>query len=204
MILALLAPSGFNGTVAIVFAASLFFGSVILTTYRDILPLGMQASYVLYQHSSLGPAARAISLRIAQNRLLSSSPLFIFWSLVGLVCYSFVMTLLRGVDNATHVAQEFGYVHSVRSKLVKDIALRTAIRVSALVAWVFLFHFLLYTLIPYTIATAQLSATNAGNWAAWGRGLLAVGGLVCGLHVLTVLLRLMVLRPRLIHSDVIV
>jgi hypothetical protein len=62
-------------------------------------------------------------------------------------------------------------------------------------------HLFLYKLMPYGIATAHAGALHLTNISDWLHSVLIGVACVAGVHVLTVLLRLVFLRPRFFSDE---
>lgn len=194
-----LLPSWMSGLIAALAGILVIGGTVLLTHAGSTLHQGLLGLHLAYQQSS---GAQTVSNTFAQNNSLNNVLLFVLWGAVGLVIYSIVQNMVHEFSSADELVHELHYVHADRRKILRAVGLRATVRLGALLAWWLLVRFMVYKLVPYDIAAARLSALHLTNVSDWARSVL--GGAVCmlGVHGLTILLRLLVLRPRLFGGEI--
>lgn len=199
-----LTPSWFSGLAAIVVGCVIMGGTIAFThvgtTARQSI-LGLHDAYV---GGSFGKSVAVVSNRLAQNTTLNNVLLFLMWGSVGLVVYSIVQGVANEFRQADQLLHELKSV-SARSRqaIVREATVHALIRLIALACWWLLFRYTIYHLLPQTIAASHASALHLVDVHGWIRSLLAVVSLMLALHVLTVLLRLVIFRPRVFDSDII-
>lgn len=199
----LVLPSAIS-TVFIIMLCIIIFGStVVFTRFYSIVPVSLQSLNFLYHQSNLVPTAHDIGNKINNNQYLKDSPLFLFWCLVGLICYTIVETLLRGVKDAGEIADEFRYVNFKRHGVVSELVTRTCVRVIALLGVVFLFRYTLFKLLPVSISSVQNLSINPGYMPNWLSAIFGIIFFAICIHAIVVLIRLVFLRPRIIGTELI-
>jgi hypothetical protein len=124
---------------------------------------------------------------------------------VGFLVYfalQFISNLLSG---ATSMILE---VHEADKKAKKFVAAevftRLLVRVGALIAWFFYTVFFMKVLLPFCILSVGMAIVGLFDNFAWAYAILGYIGLVAGLHLHIVFMRLVVLKPRLFggHNEI--
>jgi len=138
---------------------------------------------------------------IQDNRLIGNLPLLIFWLGIGLIIYYLAVGLYEAFHSAVELREELEYVHARRRQLLRSVLEQLAIRSAALVAWIFYTAFFFRQLVPY-ILSALRSLGAAFSLHNLEQGVLAALVLLIGLHLHTVLLRLVALKERVFSSVV--
>lgn len=195
-------PSWLSALACGLFGAFIIIGTIVLSHVGTDVQQSLLGLHNVYSESSVGTNVHTIGNNFGRNQLLNNSLLFILWGSVGLVVYSIVQGALNELKQADKLLHELNYVHANRQTIVRNVALRAAIRLGALLTWWFVLRFLIYMLMPYAIATAHTSAANLTVPSDWAWSLLAGFALAVGLHVLVVLTRLVFLRPRLFGEQI--
>lgn len=195
-----LSPSWLSGLIAVLAGVLVVIGTVVLTHVSGTLQQGLLGLHLAYQQSS---GAQTVSNTFAQNTTLNNVLLFVLWGAVGLAVYSIVQNVVQELSSADELMHELEYARTNRRDILRAVALRAVIRLGALIAWWLLVRFMIFKLIPYDIASARLSALHLTSASDWTRSIL--GGTVCmlGVQGLAILLRLLVLRPRLFGNEII-
>jgi hypothetical protein len=176
---------------------TLFLGPYLLLHFGSTAQEGFLGLNVAYHHSSLTTVSHVISKSFLGNQYVGHAVFIAFWGAVGLVIYLLVFGMLHRMENFMSLVSELGYAHVVRHQFVIYHIVRGLLRVLAVIAWCLLLPFFIYKLIPYGIATAQISAVHSAYIGNWLFSVLICGICILTIHALTVFLRLMVLRPRL-------
>jgi hypothetical protein len=193
-------PSLLSGCIAVFVGIVVFVGPIILTQFGGRLQqslLGVRS----YDKSTLGSSSGIISTHFLANGFVGNAIFFLLWGFVGLVVYFIAESVVRELLGAHDLVKEFNYVHIDRGSLGRSVAERSLVRIGTVVAWGFLLRTLCYTLIPYAIAAAHISALKVYSASDWARSIGLAVSCVLAVHILAVLLRLMLLRPRLFTNE---
>ncbi len=197
----LLSPSWLSGFVAMVASLALVSGASVLLHYNgsswQLLLTGqrhqvgaIETNFVDFEH------------KFDTNVLISNLPLFIFWAGIGIIVYYLILAVINALRSVAELEEEMKYVHADRHILLRQALLHLFVRISSLVVWIFYVRFTLHLLLPYTIALSYAGSGDSG----WLYDILylisavALGAIT--LHVHTVLLRLLVLKPRIFGQDI--
>jgi hypothetical protein len=199
---ALLLPSWLSATIAIAVGLVLVIGPWLLFHYGSGVQQSTLGLSTVYHQSSLAAEAQAVSAKFLTNSRVGDTIFFCLWAAVGWVIYLVSVNIVKGLGQIWTLSRELHYVNIVRHNVIHEIVVRSAVRVVSIIAWWLLLRFLAYHLIPYSLAAMHDVVVNPclHNWLT---GLWY--GLLCVLvvHGLTVLLRIMVLRPRLFGKSAI-
>jgi hypothetical protein len=132
-----------------------------------------------------------------QDGYLSYVPLLILWGGVGAIAYSFTSGIFRAFRASYDLNKELDYVNADRRALINMSIERLIVRVVALLVWFVAISYSVRVIIPYIVSVSYAS-TIAENWMfAVGYVLFAFLITVICVHLHTILLRLVALRPRL-------
>ncbi len=191
----ILTPSWLSGLVAVVIGLAIVIGAAatlhyngssiqLLRQIQDSKPHAVQENYdVVDDH-------------LSANQLISDIPLLILWGGVGLLVYSLIMKIIETFSSAVNFKRKLQYVHTDRHQLVNQTFLRLAIRILVFVAWLLYIRFTIHVLVPYVIALAYAGSGGLGLFESGGYLLGAAVLMILGIHLHTVMLRLMLLKPR--------
>ena len=122
---------------------------------------------------------------------------FVAAILVGLIVYAILQSISHLLIGATYSYMEFqGAPKNNRLSVGMEIGARLLIRTASLAAWFFYWIFWSKVLFPFCIiASGLVFADLFADWV-WAYGLLALFGMIAGLHVHVVFARLLLLKPR--------
>ncbi len=203
-LVAFLAPTWLSSLICICFGGIVIFGTVLLTHVGSDVQQSLIGLHSVYSQSSVGTSVQTIGNNFGDNTYLNNALLFLLWGSVGLVVYSIVQSGMKEFGQADKLLHELNYVHANRRDILRNVALRAAIRLGALCAWWIMLRFIIFTLVPYAIATAHICAMHLLGVSDWAHSLLAGAACALGAHVLIVLVRLVFLRPRLVGEEILV
>jgi hypothetical protein len=201
LIVSLLLPSWLSGIFALIIGLVIFWGPFLLIHYGTTAQQGFIGLNSAYQQSSLSVIEHNVSSHFLGSQLLSSVIFLAFWGAVGLVVYLLAYNTVRRAGDIFSLVKQLGYVHVVRHQLIQYHLRRGLLRILAVGAWCLLLPFLVYRLVPFSIAAAHASAMSGSLASNWLLSLLFCLCCILAIHVLIVLLRLMVLRTRLFGSS---
>lgn len=193
----LLTPS-WAGMVAYVFTSVITLGILLAITHYDS---GAFDRYIdtwrmaLERTAAAQPYDAYAGEPTMLEQAISTSFSVMVWAGVGSLLFFFAASLLESLRSKGHVhvhhAQIIGvaFMHLV----VRSLALCLLL----LGLWVFIKFVILYA-----FGAAYVAGVTASGWNGTGFIVLAMLLLIGGLHMMVVLLRLFLLRPRLFHGTV--
>jgi flagellar biosynthesis protein FlhB len=194
----LLSPSLLSAFVSIVLSIGLVAFSIVSSRYKGsstrLLFLNFNADQSHQSHSS----AQAIGRTLDSNKFISNLPLLLFWCLVGFVVYMFAVNIFGAVQRAAELGDELNHFTNMnRGQIIRESLEKLGIRLVVIVVWIPYILLFFHHIVPYVIGLALAASPNLASAAGVGYVILAPVVLAVSLHVHTVLLRLLVLRPRL-------
>jgi hypothetical protein len=203
LIAVLLSPSWSSGILTVLITLLVVGGTILLAHIGGATQQSLLGLHTVYRHSSIGTSTNTVGKHLSSNTIFNNGILFVLWGSVGLVVYSVVQGMANELKNTDDLLRELKYVHIDRHKVVFEAVLRGVIRFAALAAWWILAWLMLHKIFPYAIATAHISAYNLANTQDWFRTVLSLVYCLLSIHALIVLVRLIVLRPRLTGNSII-
>jgi hypothetical protein len=203
LIAVLISPSWASGILTVLIGLLVVGGTILLTRIGGATQQSLLGLHAVYRQSSIGVDSDAVGRHLSSNTLFNNAVLFVLWGSVGLVVYSIVQGMANELKSTDELLHELHYVHVDRHKIVRDAVLRAIIRFMALAAWWILAWFMLHKIFPYAIAAAHTSAFRLADTRDGVRTVLGLAYCLVSVHVLIVLVRLTVLRPRLIGNSAI-
>jgi len=198
----LVLPSWLSGFLSVTISVLLIGLTVALTHFGDTVRQSLLGLQHVSTQSSIGTKAIMVSDNFAGNAALNNILIFLLWGSVGLMVFSIVRGLLAEIRRANSVIQELNYVNADRRNILHDAFIREVIKIVAFILFWVLLRYAIYTIAPYTIAVARTLAVQPTVLPTWWRIVYAALLCVLTLHILTVLLRLMFLRPRIFSVDI--
>ena len=192
----LLLPSWLSAVLILALSLGLV-GAVVggVNYRRSSLPQLIQFQH--QQTSTIQDNYQTLNDNLNTNTIVSDLPLLIFWAGVGLVVYEFITAIISGLGEAREFSEELGYVHANRRSMLGRVGLHLVIRVTALLLWFLFLRYSKDVLLPFILAVAYASTGPVGWLGGIGYFAGAVAVMVLGLHLHTILLRLVALRIRL-------
>ncbi len=174
-------------------SANLSFLSESGLLQNTVFGSGSQAGLMEISSSAWGTIEATVFGNDIVNRIL----FFGFWMLIGLVVYILITTFGQMVAETGHQIEAMTYVHARRTLIEGDIVLRLAMRSVAILGlgvWSWIFFKLL---LPFSVAASRVFLASLKEPINWFYGSLGLAVLLLSLHVFIILLRLLILRPRL-------
>jgi hypothetical protein len=147
-------------------------------------------------------SARQTTLEISQltlgNETLNKILFFGFWMMIGLVVYVAFSTIGHIF---IETGQDIGSIHNAgarKAQLEQTILLRLAIRTASFLGLIFFGLLFIKLIFPFSILASRAWLGSLNTISGWLYGLLGLIVLVLSIHVVIVLLRFLLLRPRLL------
>lgn len=130
------------------------------------------------------------------NPVLNKVIFFAFWCLVGLVVYA----LLSGIGKTTSViaetAEQMHYLHAKKRQFEEQLGLRVIVyTMTGLLGFLYSIFFF-KTLLPFSILCGRIGI-SALNFSGWLYVMAGTVVLTLSYHIFIVLIRLLLLRPRI-------
>ncbi|HVX24380.1 MAG TPA: hypothetical protein VG992_03515 [Candidatus Saccharimonadales bacterium] len=151
--------------------------------------------------SSSSSTYHQLTGHVKDNRLISNLPLLIFWIGIGFIIYYLAIGLYQTFHSAVELREELEYVHARRRERLRNVLEQLAVRCVSLAIWVVYTVFFFRQLVPYTLsALRSLGAVYSSHNLE--QGVLAAIAFLLGLHLHTILFRLITLRQRVFSSVV--
>ncbi len=197
----LLSPSLLSAFISIVLSVGLVVFSIVSSHYQGsstrLLFMKFNADQALQSHNS----AQAIGRTLDSNKLISNLPLLLFWCLVGFVVYMFAINIFGVVQRVAELGDELNnFTNMNRGQIIRESLEKLGIRLVVIVVWIPYILLFFHHIVPYVIELALVASSNLASVTGVGYVVLATVVLAISLHVHTVLLRLLVLRPRLFSN----
>lgn len=191
----LLTPSWISGTLVVTAAMILITATVFATQFP-----GSGAWQLLQLQAVDQPTIsnnyQAVDQKLSLNTFVNNFPLMIFWGVVGFMCYSVTISLINIFRGAVNFKETLDYVNVDRHRLIADVLIKLVVRIAILFLWLAYINLSINIFLPFSIAATQY-ASNSGLSPDLVYALLAFVVLVICLHIHTIFLRLIKLRPRL-------
>jgi multisubunit Na+/H+ antiporter MnhB subunit len=192
----LITPSWVSLLLGIIVSLIVVLGSLGLAYYRS----SALQTLINLDHTQTTKVDGSYAVTGRNDRLsviLSDLPLFIFWAGVGMAAYSFTSGIWGSFRSVAELGEEMNYVHVQRRELLTYALERLALRIGALIGLLVLLNYTVHRILPYSVALSYAGTTET----SWLTGalyvLFGIFILLVVTHVHTILLRLIVLRPRL-------
>ena len=130
------------------------------------------------------------------QNIFNTATTFILWALIGVAMYSVIVGMAAAVRHFKEIREELGHVGHSHGQYIAALVFHIAIRAGVLVTWFFYLRFFFGTVVLhclYWLYTSSHVPVSASSLAAI---ILAFVVMTAALHVHVVLLRLLLLRPR--------
>jgi hypothetical protein len=191
----LLSPSLLSAFVIIVLSIGLVVFSIISSHYKGS---STRLLFLKFNADQSHSSAQAIGRTLDSNKFISNLPLLLFWCLVGFVVYMFAVNIFGAVQRAAELGDELNHFTNMnRGQIVRESLEKLCIRLVVIVVWIPYILLFFHHIVPYVIGLALAASPDLASVTGVGYVVLAPIVLSVSLHVHTVLLRLLVLRPRL-------
>jgi hypothetical protein len=193
----LLTPSWLSGIFDVCLTLVVCLGTMGLAWYQSS---SLRLDYLSYQADKISSTYQRINTNLSANSFISNLPLLLFWSFVGLVVYIFVTNIFSVIHATAELNTELHYVHVNQKTMLRTATMHLLIRFAVLAVWVLYILFFIHHILPYCIAASLIGISHESLILCIGYVLLGVSVLAVALHLHTILLRLLLLRPRVFSS----
>lgn len=210
----LLRPSSLSGLLCLLVAFFTVAGVAVIANYQgsglqqDLLGLRQRtaeekANQDMYQiyDMSLSDDYGQINDTFADSNLVRNIPVMAFWMFVGMLVYFLVTGISGALGNAKGIEDELHYVHIKRKVLLREVYQKTAIRFCTFLFWLLYIQLFFRIIVPYVLAAAHIGGGNIVSLRAIPYMILSFVIMTVALHVHVILLRLVMLRPRVFSQE---
>lgn len=130
------------------------------------------------------------------NPILNKILFFVFWMIIGLIVYIIISGLGSGAGAAEHAVEESNFIHAEKKHIVSELRLKISLQLIAL-GLMAMFLVLFYKiLLPFGVLSARITAGDLSQPINWLYGLLGFIVLCGSFYLGVVLLRFLLLKPR--------
>jgi hypothetical protein len=197
-ILVIFSPSFLSILLSFLVVLAVVGGTIVATVYTTsiapnfIATLNQQASTNKSVAHTYGTATNFLN----GNSAFSDAPLALFWAMVGVGVYATVISMGSLLRSVSETKRETKYKHVDHDAFVRITLVRLLIRLFGIVLAWFVLDGLIKYIFPYTVAAAHVA--SQGSWVQHiSYAIAAALGIMVGLHILVVVIRLIWLRVRL-------
>ncbi len=131
------------------------------------------------------------------NTTLNKFLFFIFWMVIGLIVYVFVSGVGAGVSTAEQTITESKFVHADKLRMGSELGLRVALHTIGAGLIIVFSYLFIKIFFPFGVLCARIVAGDIKNPTGWFYALLGFLVLVASMHIGTILVRFLLLRPRI-------
>lgn len=191
----LLKPSWLSGVLCVFLGLVVSVGTVVINNYKSS-PLRLD----IIDYKSSHTLSNITSNGILSNTLVKNLPLLLFWVVVGIVVYICAANIMRALSNTAEMKSEMEYVHANKHDIIVSAIEELGFRIGALLAWVVYIVFFFRHIVPYCVDLSLVGAGQLHTVTGYGYVMLSIVVLAVSLHINVILLRLLLLRPRVFGS----
>ena len=192
----LLTPSWLSGLVAVVAGLTISVGVIVAFEAHNSL---LQQQLVSWEQTLPQPALTTPGQAVPQSNrptAQNSWTLLLLWSLVGLLVYGLVATMVHSIARAEGLRESLKYVHANPRTLLASTAQHLLLRSIAAITLAGFAAAFVKQVVPYGITAAHASAADVMSLDGGLYALLSFALIAVSLHLMTILLRLALGRAR--------
>jgi hypothetical protein len=193
----LLTPSWLSGLVVVMAGLTISVGVIVAFEAHNSV---LQQQLVSWEQTLPQPALTTPGQAVPQNNnrptAQNSWTLLLLWSLVGLLVYGLVATMVHSIARAEGLRESLKYVHANPRTMLASTAQHLLLRSIAAVTLAGFAVAFLEKVVPYGITAAYASAADVMSLDGGLYALLSFALIAVSLHLMTILLRLALGRVR--------
>lgn len=192
-------PSWLSGLLSIVAGLVVAGGSIITFSLKH----SAFTSDLLSWEQSRAHTTLSVAGQSTQNvnpSLANSWPLIIIWGFVGLLTYVIAAAIIRFILQTLQLRRELDYVHADPILMLKVTAEHIVMRIVAAILLICMTVFFIYRILPFAINAGHQSVDHHLTPAAAGYAVISFLLVTIGIHIGTILLRLLFGRARVYTS----
>lgn len=180
-----------------IFGAVLVLSTVLIPRLYELSGLGI----IFSEASAMGEGTfvnryQLLSDQIDQSRLVASLGVFLFWALIGLIVHFVISGLIKAAKDVEGLKESLGYIHLRKVEVYKSLFIKLCIRTGAVILFLIALSVFKQFALPYAltaVTSAELLSIESVAYV-----ILSMSTLILSFYVFTVLIRWILLRPRLI------
>ncbi|HEX8390099.1 MAG TPA: hypothetical protein VF597_01630 [Candidatus Saccharimonadales bacterium] len=140
-----------------------------------------------------------ISRAVNTSNFVADASIFVLWAITGLALFFVVSSIARSLHNTFVVVELFDFFRRDRKAIEREAIAHTALRLVALLGIYGLYQIAIHYILPYCLMAGQVAASEPLPQQL-GYLVLLFFVIALTLHLFLILVRLVMLRPRLFQS----
>lgn len=193
----LVKPSWLSGLIAVIVGLVISIGVIVAFEAHNST---LQQQLMGWQQTRPQPTLTTPGQTVVENdhpTLKGSWSLLLVWSLVGLLVYGLVATIVHSIGQAEGLRESLHYVNARPHTMLTSTAEHVLLRVIAAITLVVFAMAFWRQVIPYSIQASDASAADVISFYGLLYAVLSFALIALSLHAQTILLRLTMGRARL-------
>lgn len=146
-------------------------------------------------HNEAATSYNDLANKLSSVRIINDLPLIVFWALLGTIVYIIVMDIYHGFTEAMNLAEEWNYKNLKKEPFIKDLIAHSIVRILSLILLSVLIKIIISMVVPLDLSYIHKYASYKTNSSAIDVVLIALLVILI-LHVVTILIRMVLLRVR--------
>ena len=191
-------PSWLSLVVCLLLSILISVGSMIIDSYKSSTFKVDFTTYASTSHFTF----HISNSKFFSNPIISNLPLIAFWTVVGFIVYLFAINVFRAIGSTAELKDELNYVNANQHDLLWSAAEQLIVHVLVLVVGIVYLLIFVHEILPYAINLALVGSGEAGILLRAIYVILSIFILAVAMHVIVVLVRLFLLRPRIFSKAV--
>lgn len=131
------------------------------------------------------------------NPTLNKLLFFAFWMVIGLIVYVIITSFGAGIGIAERAIEELHFIHAESKKITSDLFARLILGLIGLGLGIIYTALFVKILLPFGVLCSRIVAGNPGSVSSWVYGLLGFVVLGCSLYFGMIIVRFLLLKPRI-------
>lgn len=160
--------------------------------YDYLFGSGSSATLIATSSSTMA----ALNEAVFGNSLLNKLLFFIFWMVIGLIVYVVLSGIGSGVSSAEHTLEQVRFVHAQRLRMGTELGLKVVLHMIGAGLLVIFGIVFVKILFPFGVLCARIAAGDLREPINLLYGVLGFVVLSASFYICTILLRFLLLRPR--------
>lgn len=199
ILIRILTPSWYGGLLALIL-------TTVIVGYMVVPSLYAGSQFYQYFSSSdyadakLTRDFQSVNIAVNTSSFSGDAAIFVIWSLVGLALYYIVLSLLRVGTNTVTFFEILEYFKRDREAIEREALIKLSVRLCGLLSLFVLYRFMMSYVLPYALIFSA-KALESSPLLATGYVVAIAGSILLTIHIGVVLLRVILLRPRVFRAS---